>query len=212
MPGIDQQMANDARRIAQSDHRRPFQVGTEGILAPGRAHERHAGGRPDGEQAAAYSGRQRHQQPLAVGHLRRHGQYGEHDRYVVHDGRQNAHHGVGPGGSQVVIHELGNGRQVTELGQAAYAENDPVKKEQRIPLSLGNAFHNIKLGRALLLGCKILQHFHGTDHVAFNILERQGGECNPPAFVADIGKKGARIVGIFHMGILPIPPAGNAHP
>src|SRR5688572_10902955 len=61
---VHHHMYRDAGGIAQPDSPYPSQVGIKRIDAPCLSHERHARGRPDGQQRSADTGRQRYQQPL----------------------------------------------------------------------------------------------------------------------------------------------------
>ena len=60
-------------------------MGEKAVLPLRLPHQGDAGGRADREQAAAYAGRQAHQQPLRGIHLRVHRDDGEHDGDVVYD-------------------------------------------------------------------------------------------------------------------------------
>ena len=50
--GIQPEVADNAGSISQGDDRGPFQVGAEGVSAPGRSHQGHTGGRAGDQQAA----------------------------------------------------------------------------------------------------------------------------------------------------------------
>ncbi len=43
-------MRADTGKVPKGDHRGPLEVGCEGVLALGDAHERHAGGGTDGQE------------------------------------------------------------------------------------------------------------------------------------------------------------------
>ena len=64
----------------------------EGVFASGLSHQRHPGRGTDREHGTPDPGGQGHQQPLAGGHVRIHGQHGEHHRDVIDDGRDNRTH------------------------------------------------------------------------------------------------------------------------
>jgi hypothetical protein len=59
-------------------------------------------------------------------HIRIHGKYREHDRYVVHDGRDDADRSVRKCRAHVDINDPGQYFEIADESQAADAEYDPI--------------------------------------------------------------------------------------
>lgn len=64
--GVEPEVYEDARHVAEEDDRRPAQVAHERVRAPRLSHHRNAGRRTDRQQAAAHARGQRNQQPMAM--------------------------------------------------------------------------------------------------------------------------------------------------
>src|SRR3972149_11841214 len=108
-------------------------MGKEGVGAARGTHEGDAGGRTDGQQRAADPGGEGDQQPLAVRHLRVHGQDREHQRDIVDDGRYDADGDVGEGRTHVDIEGARYELEITDDAEAADGEYDAEKEQQGVP-------------------------------------------------------------------------------
>lgn len=96
-------MPKNAQHVPQGNHRGAHFKARQIIVPSGRAQQRDAISRADGQQAAARARRRGNELPLAEGYVGVHAQDRKHHRHVVDDGRRYADQRVGEGGAEVGI-------------------------------------------------------------------------------------------------------------